>query len=137
MKSNQKILTFRKTHTLLETGKKFNLTAERVRQIEQLKDRQRCDKHKRYFYNRCSFCLNEFYKDYLDKLSYGQILKEVEKEAKNKKRDWVSTQRRVYLIEFLRIKYEKSFAEIAKLLKRDQSTIIYLYSEYIEPIYAN
>ncbi len=119
----EKILEFRNTHTLAETGKRFKLTAERIRQIEHLKDRKRCAKHKRFYYNTCSHCLGENYRGYLNKLNYEQILKEVKKERKNRKRDYLSVWRRAYLVEVLYMKYTKSYLEISELLQRDYSTI--------------
>jgi len=124
----KKILEFRKKHTLQETGDKFNLTQERIRQLEFLKHRKRCLVHNRYFYNKCSHCLDlKNYKLYMEHYDLPMLLKEVIKESKNRKRDFLSTQRRIYLVKRLRDKYEKSFNEIARLLDRDYTTIKYLY----------
>jgi len=125
----KKILEYRKTHTLLETGKKFNLTSERVRQIQHLKNRKRCKKHERFYYNTCSYCLSENYRLLLNNLTYDGILKEVKKEVKNRKRDYLSVMRRVYLIDILYNRYTKSLIEISKLLDRDYSTIANLYKK--------
>lgn len=123
MKSISKILDYRKTHTLAETGKKFNLTSERVRQIEHLKNRKRCEKHNRFYYNSCSHCLSEKYRLYIKWLPKAELLKEVSKEAKNRKRDYLSTMRKAYLIEILFNPFLYSYSDIAKLLARDYSTI--------------
>ncbi len=125
-KSISSILKYRETHTLKETGKKFNLTSERVRQIQHLKDRKFCPKHKRYHFNSCSYCLGESYRLLLNKLTYVDILKEAKKECKNRKRDYLSTWRRIYLVEILYGRYTKSIGEISELLCRDYSTVSYL-----------
>lgn len=121
-KSTSKILKFRETHTLAETGKKFGLTAERVRQIGKLKDRKRCEKHKRYYFNSCSHCLGESYRTYVNKLNTKDFYKEITKERKNRKRDYLSVWRRIYLTQRL-LWHGHSVADIAKFLKRDYSTI--------------
>lgn len=127
---NGKILEFRKKHTLEETGNRFDITGERVRQIEFLIKRKRCLIHNRYFYNKCSFCLDvKNYKLYMERLDYSSLLLEIKKEAKNKRRDYLSTQRRIYLVKRLYDKGEKSFTEIAKMLDRHHDTIKYLYNK--------
>lgn len=125
-----KILTFRKNHTLRETGKKFNITGERVRQIQisNLKSKKLCYIHNKYYFNKCLFCLNfKNYSQEMNKLDYSHILLEVSRQANNKKRDYVSVQRRIYLIKRLHEQHNQSFSEIARLLKKHHSTISYLY----------
>lgn len=126
----KKIQEYRKTHTLAQTGKKFNLTSERIRQILLTKNRKRCKVHNRFYYNKCSYCLVKSYRRMLWKLSEKELYKEVEKEALNRKRDYLSSKRRVYLIEILFKGYKKTYTEIALLLKRDRSTIIHLAKQY-------
>ena len=124
---NKTIALYRKTHTLLETGRKFKLTAERIRQIGNLIERKRCLKHKRYYFNYCSHCVVETYKNVLQNAHF--ILNEINKARANKKRDYVSIQKRIYLINYLYTKEKKSFREIAVLLDKDLSIIKYLYGK--------
>lgn len=124
---NKKILKYRKTHTLLETGHKFNLTAERIRHIGNLIQRKRCLKHKRYYFNYCSHCVVETYKNVLHTQNAHFILNEIEKARKNTKRDHLSVQKRIYLISYLFTKEKKSFREIAQLLDKNINIIKYLY----------
>lgn len=121
------ISDFRKTHTLSETGKKFGLSSERVRQIGLTKSRKRCSTHNRYYYNACSHCLSVTYKTLLYSSDYAFIEKEVKKESKNRKRDFLSVQRRKYLIQILHEMYGMSFSKIGLLLKRHHSSISNLY----------
>ena len=132
MKLELKILNYRKTHTLTETGAKFHLTAERIRQIEFTKFRKRCLKHNRFYYNKCSYCLVVGYKKILAKMSLVDIDKEVAKEAQNRKRDYLSVMRRVYLIDILFRKYKFTLSQIATELERDRSTINHLANKYLK-----
>jgi len=125
--NSKKILEYRKTHSRQETAEAFNLTPERIRQIDFSVTQKRCPTHDRLFYNSCSFCLAESYKKLIRFSDLTFILNEVEREAKNRKRDYLSTQRRIILIQTLRERYEKNFSEIARLLRRHHSTIMYLY----------
>ena len=130
----EKILEFRKTHTLEETGERFGITGERVRQIE-LNDRKRCVVHDRWYQKECHYCseLNK-YRTFLKSLNYDSLMKEVGKEGKNIKRDFISVQHKLYLIEILVKNYHKSFLEIVLLFQRDRTTILYLYNKYLEKI---
>lgn len=132
MKLEQKILTYRRNHTLKQTGIKFNLTSERIRQIEFTKDRKRCKVHNRFYYNKCSHCFVMGYKKIIWKMSDAAVEYEIEKEALNFKRDYLSVQKRVYLIEILFKKYKNSISEIARKLNRDRSTINHLLKRYIK-----
>jgi len=127
----EKIRAFRKNHTLAETGEKFKITSERVRQILLEKSRRRCRVHNRLYYNKCSYCLALKYKQHIQNLSEPFLLYEVNKEKANKKRDYLSTYRRTCLVEVLHDKWDKSFAEIAKLLDKDYTTITYLYQKNV------
>lgn len=128
MTLKQKILTFKKTHTLKDTAYEFNLSVERVRQIWLTIKQKRCKVHDRLYYNRCSYCLSLRYRAFLRWQDYNFIDKECRKESK--KRDWLSVRKRIYLIEILHKKYHKSFTQIALMLKKDQSTIRYLYKKH-------
>lgn len=124
-----KIISYRKNHTLSETGEKFGITGERVRQILYTKYQKRCRVHNRLYYNKCSYCLNRAYKTWMEKLDYRMLMVEVDKEAKNRKRDWLSVQRKMYLVRRLHDKHEKSLIEISNLLGRNYSTITNLYDK--------
>jgi hypothetical protein len=106
------------------------MTSERVRQIELTKHRKRCKVHNRYYYNKCSHCLAESYMKMILDMNLYDVLKEVQKEANNRKRDYLSSQRRVFLIKVLFEEYEYSFTDIAEMLHRDRSTIIHLSKQY-------
>ena len=125
--SLKSISNYRKNHSLAETGVKFNLTAERVRQILLQKNRKYCKKHKRWYYNSCSHCLARQYKVLVELFDYSDFMREVRKESKNRKRDFLSVERRKYLVRRLYDKSGLSFFEIAKLLCRDYSTITHAY----------
>lgn len=122
----KEILAYRKFHTLKDTGKKFHITGERVRQIEMIKHRRRCAVHNRYFYNKCSYCLAMSYKKMLSFMKYESVEKEALKESRNKKRDYLSVQRKIYLIDILYNKFSNSYSQIAVKLNRDRSSIINL-----------
>lgn len=126
------ILNYRKHHTLEETGAKFGITAERVRQIQFTKHRKKCKVHNRFYYNKCSYCLGTQYKTLLRWADWRFIENEVKREAENRSRDYLSVQRRIYLIEVLYERYNKSFTQISIMLKRDRSTIVHLYANYIK-----
>lgn len=126
------ILNFRRHHTLKETGERFKLTSERIRQIQLTKHRKTCKEHNRFYYNSCSYCLAKNYEQFLMQLDYAALEKEVVKESKNKLRDYLSVQRRAYLIEILFVKFQKSWTEIALMLNKDRSTIIHLYNKYVK-----
>lgn len=129
----EKILKYRKTHTLAETGKKFNLTSERIRQIEFIKDRKRCLKHNRFYYNKCSYCLmDKNYRAFVRKLDRESFMKEAYKEARNRKRDDMSVLRRIILIGVLYKKYKYSVSTIASVFQKDRSTIVNLIDKYIK-----
>lgn len=123
------ILSFRKTHTLQETGDEFKLSQERVRQILLSKNQKRCKVHNRLYYNRCSHCLVEIYEKMLSWMKYDDLIQEATKQSKNKKRDYLSVQRRIYLIKILRNKYKRSFGFISTVLNKDVSTINHLYAK--------
>jgi len=127
MKLIFKILKYRKTHTLEKTGQKFNLSGERIRQLELQKYRYRCKKHDRYYYNKCSFCFVEKYKLFIEKMDYEFLLNEIKKEAKNHKRDYISIEKRKYIIRKLYDNYGKTFSEIGRLLNKHYTTIMNLY----------
>lgn len=127
-KYHSNILTYRKTHTLAETGKKFNLSSERVRQIEFIKHRKRCSVHKRYFYNKCSYCLNiKNYTKYVNNSTFKELLKESYREAKNPKRDYLATMKKSLLIKRLYDVEMLSFTHLSILLNREYSAIKNLY----------
>lgn len=128
---NNKIVAYRRNHTLEETAQKFGITSERVRQVHLLKDKKYCTKHDRSFYNKCSYCLGERYKNFLRFSLYENVLKEVKKERDNRKRDYLSVQRRIYLIKRLRDIHHHSFKQISVMLQRHISTIKYLYGKSI------
>lgn len=128
---NSRIINYRKNHTLAETAAKFNMTAERVRQIHFIKHKKFCTKHNRSFYNRCSYCLGENYKNVLRFATYAFVLNEAKKEKKNRKRDYLSVQRRVYLVQRLRNTHGHSFKTISIMLDRHLSTIKSLYAKSI------
>ena len=112
----------------METGRKFGISSERVRQIEFLKLRKRCKVHNRYFYSNCVYCLD--YKNYhnqiknLDKASFMQ---EVYKEADNRQRDALSVQHKTFLIKEMKDRYTMTFSQIARELQRDRTSIRNLY----------
>jgi hypothetical protein len=122
-----KIISYRKTHTLQETGDKFNLTQERIRQIILTKNQKRCKIHNRLYYNKCSHCLLKSYQRLVDGMTYKEITNEAKKEAKNRKRDYLSVQRRAVIIKMLIYRWKRSVSEIARLLERDRSTITHSY----------
>ena len=127
----ENILSFRAHHSLRQTGEKFGISGERVRQIQMLKHRKRCKVHDRYYYNTCSHCFIGSYVKLINFSDLNFILNECKKESKNKSRDWLSVQRRVVLIKVLRIKFNYSLSKIAGLLSRDSTTINHLYHNYI------
>jgi len=122
---NATILKFREDHTLQETGDEFGITAERVRQIEMLKDRKRCLRHNRFYYDTCSYCLIDDYKKLIGSAGKDFVMSEVKKEAKNRKRDGLSVQRRKHLIKVLHNNYHMSDMEIAYLFDRDRTTVLH------------
>lgn len=126
---NCDILNYRKNHTLKETAFKYGLTAERIRQIAFIRHQKRCEKHNRKYYNKCSHCLVESYEDLLDENGYDFVIEQCKKEAQNKKRDYLSVQRRIYLIKCLYDDYKASFTRISVLLDKDISTIKHLYAK--------
>ncbi len=126
----QTILTFRKTHTLKETGKQFKLSPERIRQITLLKYRRFCKEHERFYFNRCSHCAVKDYVKMLNGLSFRQLEDICKKESKSRKRDYVSVQRRVGLISLLHKKFRLSLVNIAQRLHRHPSTINHLKNKY-------
>jgi hypothetical protein len=127
-KFQSKVIEYRKTHTLKETGKKFNITGERVRQIIFVTNRKFCLVHNRFYYNSCAYCLNiKKYAQFMKKLDYDFVLYQVKEESSNRKRDYMSVQKKVYLVKVLKNKYNKSFKEIAVLFNRHISTIKNLY----------
>jgi hypothetical protein len=130
------ILEFRKTHTLQETGDKFGITGERVRQIELLKNRKRCAVHDRWYYGECSHCIElKKYRAFVKTLSKDSFMKEVRREGWNRKRDFISTQHKIYLIKILIENYNiSSVSEIARLFLRDRTTILHLYNKYVKKI---
>jgi hypothetical protein len=71
----------------------------------------------------------ETYKNVLQKQNIHFILNEINKARANKKRDYVSIQKRIYLIGYLYVKERKSFREIAVLLDKDINVIKYLYAK--------
>lgn len=129
--NREKIIEYRKKHTLAETGKKYGITAERVRQICLVKHQKRCVKHDRFYYNSCSHCLSESYVAFIRRLSTGQLYDEVKKEANNRKRDYLSTRRRIELIRLMK-EMGLPFPYISGCLKRDSSTVRHLYNTYIK-----
>jgi hypothetical protein len=129
--SREEILNYRRHHTLEQTGLKFNMSGERVRQIQLLKNRKTCKIHKRYYFNRCSYCVGMKYKDFLRWQNYAFIEKECAKEAKKARRDYLSVQKKTYLIEILRDRYSKSWQQIAIMLQRDRTSILNLYNKYV------
>ncbi len=128
---SKEIIEYSKNHTLTETGEKFGITSERVRQIKLTKFRKRCSIHNRLYYNKCSYCLARQYKIMLRWMDYHQIEKEIEKESKNRKRDYLSVQRKAYLTEALMKRFNNSISQVASKLKRDRSTIVNLYNKHV------
>ncbi len=128
---NGRILEYRKTHTLKDTGIKFNLTSERIRQIQFLSKRKRCLVHNRYFHNRCAYCIQATsYKRYVNNFEYFiDIVDEAHKEAKNKKRDYLSVQRKVYLAKRLHEGWNVPIPQLAIIFDRDRTTIINLLNK--------
>ena len=119
----QTILTFRKNHTLQETSDTFGITSERVRQVALEVNRLRCSKHNRYYFNSCSHCAADTYATLVKQYTYKQLLVDVEKEKKNRKRDYLSVQRKKALINVLYNEYGYSFLKIADMLGRHYSSI--------------
>jgi hypothetical protein len=62
-------------------------------------------------------------------MKYDELVKEATKEAKNKKRDYLSVQRRVFIVKALRDKFKMSFMSIAVILNKDLSTIKSIYDK--------
>lgn len=123
-----KILKYRKTHTLAETGKKFNLSSERIRQLEFSKHKKRCKVHNRLYYNKCSYCLIHHYKKYVNYLDDTGMALECRIQSKNTKRDYLSVSQKAVLVKRLHDVKEVSFGVISKLLiKRHISSIKNLY----------
>jgi hypothetical protein len=130
---NGNILEFRKTHTLQETGDKFDITGERIRQIELLKNRKRCTIHDRWYYGECSYCTElKKYRAFVKNLNYDSLIKEVAKEGENRKRDFVSVERKLYLIEILDKDYHTSFPEMVRLFRRNRMTVLHLFNKYVK-----
>lgn len=126
------ILIYKKTHTLKETGKTFNLSSERIRQLGFVKQKKRCSVHNRYYYNRCSYCLVKHYRSYIRWLTYEQLLSESKKESKVSKRDYLSVARKALIVQRLHNSFQIPFGEISKaILKRHRSTIINLYNKNV------
>ncbi len=122
------IVTYRKTHTLKQTGLQFKMSPERVRQIcLEMGFQKRCKRHDRLYYNTCSHCSVENYEQLLEKFGYDEICDEADRESMNRKRDYISVSKRIYLIKCLINRFGISFTEIGRMLKRHPTTINYLY----------
>ncbi len=130
---NRKILEYRKTHMQKETAKKFVRSAERIRQIEHLK---KCNIHDIQYYDKCPSCINSVelkkYAKFVENLDQKSLMEEVSKEAENRRRDFISTQKRVCLIKILKENYDFPLKEIANYLKRDRTTVRYLDNMYLK-----
>jgi hypothetical protein len=69
----------------------------------------------------------EKYKLFIEKMDYEFLLNEIKKEAKNHKRDYISIEKRKYIIRKLYDNYGKTFSEIGRLLNKHYTTIMNLY----------
>ena len=125
-------------HTLQQTGDKFGITGERVRQIEDLKNRKKCAIHGRWDDGECRYCVElNTYRDFVKNLDRDSLMKEVAKQGENKKRDFVSVERKLYLIEILDKDYHTPFPEMVRLFRRDRTTVLHLYNKYLKKNHEN
>lgn len=116
--------------TLQEIGDKLGITGERVRQL--LIEKSFCKKHERKYIKTCKSCDMEYdeiiYKNILNILIKENLTVEINRlKEKSRKKDLMNQKR--ILIKILRDKYCLSFSHIARLLKRDRTSIKNLYDK--------
>src|SRR5579872_363949 len=118
-----------KGETLSEIGRKFHVTAERIRQILAQKEVHRCLTHKLYYKEQCYLCVEqEVYSKILLKLKKDNLRSEIRKLSVQDRSKEVVIRRKL-LVKKLHDNYKMSFRKIGKELKRDHSTIMNLRSE--------
>lgn len=118
--------------TLGKIGKMFGITVERVRQIVNPSARYYCKIHKRTYQHSCDYCkVSKVYPHYLRTLSKVELEKEIKKLQKYDRRHQTVLER-VYMLKYLHDEKYYTIEEIAETLKRDISTIKYLYRKFNE-----
>lgn len=124
-RNKQMILLYSDGMNYADLGRRFTLTLERVRQILNPQLKFYCKKHKRKHYKSiCELCSLE--KEYLIKIKQN-----VDKVIQNlsNRRDNLTVTKRKILVKYLRDIKKMSFQQIAKLLDRDYTSILYLYKK--------
>lgn len=119
----------KKGYTLAEIGKKYKLSAERVRQICNPVKLNRCIKHKIFFEKVCTYCwILEVYPNVINKILKDKkaIVQEFERLLQQDRTKAVVIQRSL-LIKAMRDNLQMSFFRISKTLQRDYSSIRNLY----------
>lgn len=112
--------------TISEISQKFKISAERVRQVLVFEPNY-CLKHSKYFKDICPYCEVEItYKEMYQNRSLDE-LEILGKELRKLKRDKVEVIKKRIFTRIMKDKYNFNFSEIAKLLRKDRTTIMNLY----------
>jgi len=137
---NIKIKKLREQGIILsEIAKKFKISNERVRQILLLPKTnwtnyivnvvnvKYCKTHKKTYLTSCQYCkIKKEYKKRINKLADKFLEIECQRLSRPDRRAEIVCQRKM-LIKYLRDKHRLSFLEIARLLKRDHTSVSSLY----------
>lgn len=128
---NKKIKELRKKgFTLGRIAKRYKITNERVRQIllpKVILETSYCKSHKKTFLTVCQYCeMEREYKKRINKLAKQSLETECIRLSRPDRRVDIVIQRKI-LVKYLRDRYKMSFPQIARLLKRDHTSISSLY----------
>ena len=111
--------------SLAEISDHVQLTRERVRQI--LKDKYFCNSHGRAFKDACPLCdVEREYKIVLHTADEKKLSQEIERLAGSGRTGELNVQRTL-LVKFLKDKYNYSFSQLGKVMRRHYSSVMNLY----------
>lgn len=125
---NQKIHEMHsKGISLADISVKFKISPERVRQIVSFEPNF-CLKHSKYFKTTCPYCeIGFIYEQMYSGYSLSQIIELGEELSKLSRNKEDVLKKRIF-VKLMRDKFKYSFARIAKVLKKDHTSIINLYT---------
>lgn len=113
--------------TLTAIAIQIGISLERVRQIIEQQTHNYCLEHNIFSKHLCKYCnVKENYVKKIESITKSNLMDEIKRLSKPDRRKETVAQRQA-IIRILKDKYNFNFLQIADLVERDHTSVVYLY----------